>query len=257
MKRLLMLSLLTLAAITATVYADIPLSSFIIKPERLNSTVFSQKESRFSISSSDTEFSLPATSTQKIISESLAGGGREIIVATGNFGTTGDDSASKYLKDTPYLNLGSREIKEAAGKFRNSKDPVKDISLFVYRQISDKKEGIPIIPALSILKDRAGDCTEHSILTVSLLRANNIPARAVVGIILSEYFGGKKNVFVYHMWVEAYTNGRWRLVDSTRPMNLNHNRYIAFALHNLKTEGPIDYLNAISSINNVRLKQVD
>ncbi len=94
-------------------------------------------------------------------------------------------------------------------------------------------------------------------LTVSLLRASNIPARAVVGIILSGYFNGEKNVFVYHMWVEAYRNGRWELVDSTRPMNINHNRYIAFTFHNLTTEGPIDYLNAISLINNIKIRQVE
>jgi transglutaminase-like putative cysteine protease len=110
---------------------------------------------------------------------------------------------------------------------------------------------------LSILKDRAGDCTEHSILTVSLLRASGIPARAVVGIILSEYFNGRRDVFVYHMWVEACVNKKWILVDSTRPMHLNHNRYIAFTYHNLKTEGPIDYLNALSVITNIKIRQVD
>jgi transglutaminase-like putative cysteine protease len=144
--------------------------------------VYKQKESRFWIKSSDKDFELPRTSTQKVISDSWALSGRKLIVATGDYAAQDEGSVSQYLKDTPYLNLNSREIRETAAKFSKSADPVKDISLFVYNHISDKKEGIPIIPALLILKDRAGDCTEHSILTVSLLRASGIPARAVVGL---------------------------------------------------------------------------
>ncbi|HOP28359.1 MAG TPA: transglutaminase-like domain-containing protein [Spirochaetota bacterium] len=257
MKRFSILSLFALVFFSLALYASMPVSSFIIEPEKLHDEIYSQKESRFRIKSSDKDFDLPRTSTQKIVSDSRAIRGRQLIVATGDFSLQEDCSVSKYLKDTPYLNLNSREIRESAAKFSKSKDPVKDISLFVYNHISDKKEGIPIIPALSILKNRAGDCTEHSVLTVSLLRASGIPARAVVGIILSEYFNGKRDVFVYHMWVEAYVNKKWILVDSTRPMHLNHNRYIAFTFHNLKTEGPIDYLNALSVITNIKIRQVD
>lgn len=241
--------------ISAVIYGSIPVTSFIIRPESVAHDVYTQKESVFIISSAEEGFALPRLSNQKILSENIPGNRKEITVSTGNFPVQGDLENSKYLRDTPYLNIQNREIKDAAGKFRKSKDPVKDISLFVYNHISDKKEGIPIIPALSILKDRAGDCTEHSILTVALLRANGIPARAVVGIILAEYFGGYKDVFVYHMWAEAYRNGRWELVDSTRPSGIRHNRYIGFTFHNLTTEAPIDYLNAISAITNLRIRQ--
>jgi len=257
MKKLTASSVISLALFSAALYAAIPVSSFIIEPEKLSSDVYKQKESRFSIKSADEEFELPRTSTQKIESDSRVLRGRKLVVATGDFSIQENCSVSEYLKDTPYLNLNSREIRETAAKFSKSPDPVKDISFFVYKHISDKKEGIPIIPALSILKNRAGDCTEHSVLTVSLLRASGIPAKAVVGIILSEFFSGKKDVFVYHMWVEAYVNRRWILVDSTRPMFLNHNRYIAFTFHNLKTEGPIDYLNALSVITNIKIRQID
>jgi transglutaminase-like putative cysteine protease len=257
MKRIIISLPAAIFLFSITAFASIPVSSFIIEPEKLHSNVYNQKESRFSIKSSDEDFDLPRTSTQKIISDSRALRGKKLIVATGDFPVQEECSVTQYLKDTPYLNLSSREIRETAARFSKSADPVKDISFFVYHHISDKKEGIPIIPALSILKNRAGDCTEHSILTVSLLRASGIPARAVVGIILSEYFSGKKDIFVYHMWVEAYVNKKWILVDSTRPANLNHNRYIAFTFHNLKTEGPIDYLNALSVITNVKIRQVD
>jgi hypothetical protein len=65
-------------------------------------------------------------------------------------------------------------------------------------------------------------------------------------------FMGKKNVFVYHMWVEAWHNGRWTLVDPSWPGEKHCNRYIAFAYHNLKTEMPLSFLKALSEIQDLR-----
>ncbi len=256
MKKTHMIAITLCISASVAAIASMPVSSFIIRPEKLSKNVYNQKESVYIISS-EGSFSLPALCNQKILSEKTVSGRKEITVAAGGFSADTDRGGSKYLRDTPYLSLQSREIKDTAARFKKSKNPVKDISLFVYNHITDKKEGIPIIPALSILKDRAGDCTEHAILTVSLLRANGIPARAVVGIILSEYFANQKDVFVYHMWAEAYRNGKWELVDSTRPMNIRHNRYIGFTFHNLTTEAPIDYLNAISPITNIKISQLE
>ncbi|HOP63068.1 MAG TPA: transglutaminase domain-containing protein [Spirochaetota bacterium] len=256
MKKLLVFLTILSLTISNALFSALPVSSFIIKPVNLSTGVYKQSESVFTISSSDEDFSLPRSANQKVLSGSSSNGGKEITVSTGDFTLADSNKKTRYLRDTPFLNIKSREIKNTAKKFLNSKESVEDISHFVYKHISDKKEGIPFIPAISILRDRAGDCTEHSILTVSLLRAVNVPARAVIGIILSEYFAGERDVFVYHMWVEAYVNGKWVLVDSTRPGNIHHNRYIAFAYHNLTTESPLDYLNAVSAINDVRINQI-
>ena len=252
----LSLTVIPALLLTATVlYASMPVSSFIIEPRDLKSDIYTKNKSVFIISSSDEDFSLPAASNQRVLSSRSSSGGKEFTLATGNYGDTGSPGRDEYLKNTPYLNLESSVIKAAAGRFSRSKDRVREISEFVYSHISGKKEGHNIVTAASVMKNRTGDCKQHSILTVALLRANGIPARAVVGIILSEYFNGKRNVFVYHMWAEAYVNGRWELVDSTRPSDIHHNRYIAFAFHNLKTEAPLDYLTAISAISNVKIRQ--
>jgi len=237
--------------------ASMPVTSFIIEPENFKEDIYSQPTSKFIISSSEDEFSLPETPNQKIIGQSQKQKRKEIILQTGKFLLEDNSSKEKYLKNTPFLNLDSKEISLAAKKFEKSKDPIKDISFFVYEHISDKKEGIPLIPALSILKGKAGDCTEHAVLTIALLRANKIPARAVMGVILSQEFLGKKNIFVYHMWAEAFIKGKWIIVDSTRPWSINYNRYIAFAYHNLTTESPLEYLNGISYITNVKIKIID
>jgi hypothetical protein len=68
---------------------------------------------------------------------------------------------------------------------------------------------------------------------------------------LAGAFRGKRDVFVYHMWVEAYRGGAWQLVDAANPGPKSLNRYIAFARHSLKTEMPLSYLRAVSAIQDL------
>jgi len=80
--------------------------------------------------------------------------------------------------------------------------------------------------ALEVLQTKAGDCNEHSVLTVALLRAAGVPARTVVGVL---YFEGR---FYYHAWVEAYW-GRWMAIDSLMyqiPADATHIRLVAGGL---------------------------
>ena len=73
---------------------------------------------------------------------------------------------------------------------------------------------------------------------------------------MAEEFSGRRNVFVYHMWVEAYYGGRWILTDSTTPEDVHLNRYIAFAYHSLETEIPLEYIAAISSLTDVTIRRI-
>ncbi len=232
---------------------SIPASSFIITPSGINNTAYTNNRTVYKIESSDEDFTLFETANQQILSKKNSGERTEILISTGDSAVPVEKDLTPFLKNTPYLNTDKESIRKAASKFKNSKDPVKDVSAFVYNHISDKKLGIPLLPASMILSGRAGDCTEHSILTISILRTLKISSRAVMGIILSENFSGKNNVFVYHMWVEAFRNGRWILVDATRPYDFHPNRYIALSYHNLMTETPSDYLRAISTIQDMKI----
>jgi hypothetical protein len=234
----------------------LPSSSFIIVPVVIKNEIYMNDKSVFRIESSDEDLILPETANQKIVSINKSNEKTVILLSTGKNRLAPGNDLNPYLKNTPYLNMDKDIIRKTAADFKNSKDPLKDVSLFVYRYISDKKIGIPMISALSILKRKAGDCTEHSILTVSLLRTLKIPARAIVGLILTENFEGNKNVFVFHMWVEAYRNGKWEMIDSTRPLNVYHNRYIALAYHNLMTETPMEFLTVASSINDIKISYI-
>lgn len=236
---------------------SLPASSFIIIPSGIKSDFYSKTGAVYRVVSSDEDFTLSDTVNQKILSGKTVSGKKIILLSAGNFSAPAEKDLKPYLRNTPYLNTDKESIKKAASKFRNSKNPVIDVSRFVFNHISDKKTGIPMIPAVSILSGKSGDCTEHTILTISILRTINIPSRAVMGLILVEDFSGIKNVFVYHMWAEAFHNGKWVMADPTRPDDIHQNRYIALAYHNLMTEMPSEYFRAISTMQEMKITFIE
>ena len=234
----------------------LPVTAFIIEPEGDAAAVFSEKITTFRISYQDREFVLPRAVNQVVLEHKAGELSSTVILRTGPSAYLTGTGRGRYLDATPYLDIHKMAVKEKAALFIKSGDPVGGISHFVHGHITDKKTGIPMLPASVILQNRAGDCTEHSILTAALLRAAGIPARCVTGVIMAEEFSGRRNVFVYHMWVEAYYGGRWILTDSTTPEDVHLNRYIAFAYHSLETEIPLEYIAAISSLTDVTIRRI-
>lgn len=234
----------------------LPVTAFIIEPEGDAAAVFSEKTTTFRISYQDREFVPPRTVNQVVLEHKTDELSSTIILRTGPSALLTGTGRGQYLNATPYLDIHNMAVKEKAALFIKSADPVKAVSRFVHDHITDKKAGIPMLPASVILQNRAGDCIEHSILTAALLRAAGIPARCVTGVIMAEEFSGRRNVFVYHMWVEAYYGGRWILTDSTTPEDVHLNRYIAFAYHSLETEIPLEYIAAISSLTDVTIRRI-
>jgi hypothetical protein len=66
--------------------------------------------------------------------------------------------------------------------------------------------------AMDVLRQMKGDCTEHSLLSVALLRAAGIPARRVDGVVYM--FTDNVPAMYWHEWVEAYV-GEWTQLDPT------------------------------------------
>lgn len=64
--------------------------------------------------------------------------------------------------------------------------------------------------ASDVLHNRAGDCTEHTLLLVALARAAGIPAREVGGLAYAGEAG-----FAWHAWAEYHDGNHWRTVDPT------------------------------------------
>lgn len=76
---------------------------------------------------------------------------------------------------------------------------VNRLARFVFETL-DKKLATHLPTASTILDKKVGDCTEHTWLTVALLRAAKVPARAVYGV---AYTGDGEKLFAYHAWVEV------------------------------------------------------
>lgn len=77
---------------------------------------------------------------------------------------------------------------------------------WVYHAI-EKKPVLSVPNALEVLKNKAGDCNEHAVLTAALLRAAGIPAQIETGLV---YLNGR---FYYHAWNLAYI-GQWMTADA-------------------------------------------
>ncbi len=85
----------------------------------------------------------------------------------------------------------------------------KRVTSFVFEWITEKDMSVGFASALEVARNGKGDCTEHSVLAVALLRKLGVPARGVVG------WAGLGEVMGLHFWVEVKLGSRWVPVDPT------------------------------------------
>lgn len=86
---------------------------------------------------------------------------------------------------------------------------VQAISAWVDTAVKDELSANSMT-ARSVLTRLEGDCTEHSLLTIALLRAAGIPAREITGVIYVD----ELRAMGWHAWVEVWV-GRWIPIDPT------------------------------------------
>lgn len=106
-----------------------------------------------------------------------------------------------------------------------------------------------------------GDCTEAAVLLAALLRANNIPSRCVTGLIYSaEPFAGQRDVFVYHMWTQAWVEdeegaGRWLDLDAA--MGRYAAGHIALGSSAMGVDAPADQAALLPFMQDLTIKIVE
>jgi transglutaminase-like putative cysteine protease len=222
------------------------------------SAAFSESSTVWSLKSSSSGFSLPDGAAQKVLSRSASGSGILITVRTGEASALcplSSEDRQSYLSSTRFVHPQNPQIMEISQKISRQKDLIHEAELFVGRYITQKELGYPLPTDLQVLSLKAGDCKAHAALLVSVLRSAGIPARAAAGVVLLPSFGGKENVFGFHMWAEAYVGGRWVIADATFAGAGHFNRYLKLAPHSLRTEAPLDYIEAVSSIQNLSISR--
>ncbi len=121
---------------------------------------------------------------------------------------------SAYLAHRdPALRRLVTEATRGAGKDAAAR--AEAIRAFVHGYLTEKDLGSVLATASEVAASRSGDCTEHSVLTTALLRGDGIPARVVTGLVYVDRFVGQSRFFGYHMWSQAWIDGRWVDLDAT------------------------------------------
>jgi hypothetical protein len=129
------------------------------------------------------------------------------------------------LQATMLVQSDDRNIREQAakiiGKGKDALEAAKKLNTWVYEAIS-KQPVVSIPSAVEVLKQKVGDCNEHTTLYTALARAAGIPARMAAGIVYM------KNGFYYHAWPEVWL-GEWTAIDPTFnqfPADATHIRFV-------------------------------
>lgn len=129
------------------------------------------------------------------------------------------------LQATMLVQSDDRNIREQAAKIigneKDAREAARKLNTWVYNAIS-KQPVVSIPSAVEVLKQKVGDCNEHTTLYTALARAAGIPARMAAGIVYM------KNGFYYHAWPEVWL-GEWMAVDPTFdqfPADATHIRFI-------------------------------
>jgi transglutaminase-like putative cysteine protease len=123
----------------------------------------------------------------------------------------------EYLASNYYLDGGDARVREvarvAAAGAADAWTRAVNIERWVKRSMQPRS-GLPLVPASQVARELRGDCRAYALLTAALCRAEGIPARTAVGLLYVERDGAGPRLG-FHMWTEAWIDGRWVGLDGT------------------------------------------
>ncbi len=117
---------------------------------------------------------------------------------------------AEYLKSTPALQT-DEVITALARKVAGKGTPVQQadrLQDWIYKNLQ-KTYSRNASTARDVLKNKAGDCTEHARLFTAMARSLGIPAREVGGLVSA----APQPMFAWHAWTEIYDGHQWVSVD--------------------------------------------
>jgi len=161
----------------------------------------------------------------------------------------------EFLKATATLQADHEAIRklarEAAGDATNVIEQATRLERWVHEHVQQKMAA-NASTALAVLNNRAGDCTELTLLFLALARSLGIPAREVGGIV---FLNAEEPIFGWHAWAEVHDGHQWVSVDPT------WNQVYVDATHFKLSEGSEDlaWLNVLGklTIHIVKFKRGD
>jgi hypothetical protein len=117
----------------------------------------------------------------------------------------------EYLVSTPFVQSDHRDIVKQAKKIIGTETDSLAASARIFDWVYGNVEKIPTVSlpsALDVLKQRKGDCNEHTYLYTALARAVGIPAQIRIGLVYHQ------NAMYFHAWPSVYV-GEWVEMDPT------------------------------------------
>lgn len=122
-----------------------------------------------------------------------------------------EEGLEEFLRPSTWIDSNDPAIRaqaaEIAGNEKNRWNAAQKIGEWVYKSV--EKDFTPEVPvATSVLKNRRGDCNEHTVLFVALARASGIPAEMCAGLVYLN------DAFYYHAWPKVFV-GTWVHLDPT------------------------------------------
>jgi transglutaminase-like putative cysteine protease len=136
---------------------------------------------------------------------------------------TAPKADSEFLQSCYFINsadaLVQKDARAAVGRESEPWEKAKRIERWVNTHMVNKNFTEAFATSDHVAKTLEGDCTEHAVLAAAMCRAVGIPSRAAVGLI---YVDDRRRgpVMGFHMWAEAWVNGRWYPIDAT--LGLGH-----------------------------------
>ncbi len=138
-------------------------------------------------------------------------------------------NAEPYLRASAYLNFRDAKVEVLRQQALRSTDEgprvrAERLRSFVRHRLRTKDLATGFATASEVADRLSGDCTEHAVLLAALLRGDGIPSRVVAGLLYVEEFASGREIFGYHMWTQAWLDGRWLDLDAMleRPFDAAH-----------------------------------
>ncbi|MEI7474261.1 MAG: transglutaminase domain-containing protein [bacterium] len=125
------------------------------------------------------------------------------------------EEISEFLKSGDVISFDETMKKTAAQVIAGETNPyvsAKKLEKWVNAYITNKDYSTAFSGSSEVFKSKQGDCTEHSVLLASMLRAVGIPSKVAVGLF---YTNTPESSFAYHMWTKAYIANKWVNLDAS------------------------------------------
>lgn len=191
-------------------------SSMIPSPHKISTSALNGNiRYRFSYKD-DVVFDLPESGEQKIVTA-----GKYVVIDIcencGTETTYSDLELEPYLTPSVWIESDDPAIQKLASKV--NKDSWSDHKKMVrLGELARKRistvDFVGHYSASDAMKRRRGDCGEDAVLLAALGRAAGIPTRVASGLVYSRArYHGQSNVFLPHIWTQAYIDGRWVTFD--------------------------------------------